>query len=88
MKFRLVGTTVPAVGVYYQQAGEEMVTQSGGMSWMSDGIDMFSDTNGGALAGLRRMFVDESLFMARYRSLRPGATIAFSSNVPLEVLCQ
>ena len=38
MKFRLVGTTVPAVEVFYDQAGEEMITQSGGMSWMSDGI--------------------------------------------------
>lgn len=82
MKFRLVGTTVPAVEVYYDQAGEEMITQSGGMSWMSDGIDMTSDTNGGVMAGLGRMFAGESMFMARYRALRPGATIAFASKVP------
>lgn len=37
MKFRLVGTTVPAVEVFFEQAGEEMITQSGGMSWMSEG---------------------------------------------------
>lgn len=64
MKFRLVGTTVPAVEVFFEQAGEEMITQSGGMSWMSEGIAMSSDTNGGLLSGLGRMFAGESIFMA------------------------
>lgn len=82
MKFRLVGSTVPAVEVYFEQSGEEMITQSGGMSWMSDGISMSTDTNGGVLAGLGRMFAGESLFMARYRAQRAGSTIAFASTVP------
>ena len=82
MKFRLVGTTVPAVEVCFDQAGEEMITQSGGMAWMSEGISMSSDTNGGLLSGLGRMFASESIFMARYRAQRAGATIAFSSTVP------
>lgn len=82
MKFRLIGTTVPAVEVYFEQAGEEMITQSGGMSWMSEGVSMTSDTNGGILSGLGRMFAGESLFMAHYRAQQPGATIAFASTVP------
>ena len=59
-----------------------MITQSGGMSWMSDGISMNTDTNGGVLAGIGRMFAGESLFMARYRAQRAGTTIAFASTVP------
>lgn len=86
MKFRMVGTTVPAVEVFYEQAGEEMITQSGGMSWMSDGVSMSTDTNGGVLAGLGRMFAGESLFMARYTATRPGATIAFASTVPGSII--
>ncbi len=82
MKFRIIGTTVPAVEVYYEHPGEEMITQSGGMAWMSDGIGMTSDTNGGALAGLGRMFAGESLFMSRYQAQKSGATIAFASTVP------
>lgn len=82
MKFRKIGTTVPAVEVFFEQVGEEMITQSGGMAWMSDGVHMSSDTNGGFLSGLGRMFAGESLFMARYRAERPGATIAFASTVP------
>jgi len=82
MKFRVVGTTVPAVEVFFEQVGEEMITQSGGMSWMSDGITLNSDTNGGIMAGLGRMFAGESLFMARYTANRSGATIAFATTVP------
>lgn len=82
MKFRKIGTTVPAVEVYFEQIGEEMITQSGGMAWMSDGVHMSTDTNGGILSGLGRMFAGESLFMAHYREERQGATIAFASTVP------
>lgn len=86
MKFRLVGSTVPAVEVYFEQAGEEMITQSGAMSWMSDGISMTSDTNGGFMSGLGRMFAGESLFMARYRARQAGTTIAFASTVPGSII--
>lgn len=82
MKFRIIGKTVPAVEVFFEQAGEEMITQSGRMAWMSDGISMSTDTNGGVLAGLGRMFAGESLFMAKYRAVRSGGTIAFAVTVP------
>ncbi len=86
MKFRIIGNVVPAVEVLFEQAGEEMITQSGGMAWMSDGISMTTDTNGGAFSGLGRMFAGESLFMAHYRAERPGATIAFASTVPGKIV--
>lgn len=86
MKFRIVGTTVPAVEVMFEQVGEEIICQTGGMSWMSDGIVMSTDTNGGLLNGLGRMFAGESLFMARYSAQRSGATIAFSSKVPGSII--
>lgn len=86
MKFRIVGNVVPAVEVYFEQPGEEMITQSGGMAWMSDGISMTTDTNGGALAGLGRMFAGESIFMAHYKATRAGSTIAFATTVPGKVV--
>ncbi len=86
MKFRIVGNVVPAVEVYFEQPGEEMITQSGGMAWMSDGISMTTDTNGGALAGLGRMLAGESIFMAHYKATRAGSTIAFATTVPGKVI--
>lgn len=86
MKFRIVGNVVPAVEVLFEQAGEEMITQSGGMAWMSDGISMSTDTNGGALAGIGRMLAGESIFMAHYRAERSGGTIAFAATVPGKIV--
>lgn len=86
MKFRIVGNVVPAVEVFFERPGEEMITQSGGMAWMSDGISMTTDTNGGALAGFGRMFAGESIFMAHYKATKAGATIAFASTVPGKVV--
>ena len=82
MKYRIIGTTIPAVEIKFDAPGETMYTQSGGMSWMSEGISMSTNTRGGFMKGLGRMFAGESMFMATYRADAPGATIAFASTVP------
>ena len=86
MKYRIIGDTMPAVEVMFDVPGECMYTQSGGMAWMSDGIEMATNTRGGFMKGLGRMFAGESLFMATYRAQRPGATIAFASTVAGRIL--
>lgn len=86
MRYQIIGDTMPAVEVTFDQAGESMYTQSGGMSWMSDGIAMDSNMRGGLGKSLGRMFSGESVFMATYRAERPGASIAFASTVAGEVL--
>ena len=80
MEYKVVGKTVPAVEVTLQR-GETMFTQSGGMFWMSDGISMNTNTRGGVLKGLGRMFAGESMFMAHYTAEMNDAQIAFASNV-------
>ncbi len=86
MQYRIVGNTMPAVEVLFDQPGESMYTQSGGMAWMSDGVEMDTNTRGGLLKGVGRMFAGESLFMANYTATRAGATIAFASTVAGEVM--
>lgn len=86
MQYKIVGSTMPAVEVVFDNAGEKMITQSGGMAWMTDGITMTTNTNGGVLKGLGRMLAGESMFMANYQADRPGASIAFASTVPGEIL--
>ena len=73
MKYRIIGTTIPAVEIKFDAPGETMYTQSGGMSWMSEGISMSTNTRGGFMKGLGRMFAGESMFMATYRADAPGA---------------
>ena len=66
MQYRLVGNTMPAVEVLFDSPGESMYTQSGGMAWMTEGIRMDTNTKGGLLKGVGRMFSGESMFMATY----------------------
>lgn len=86
MQYKLVGNTMPAVDVMFDAPGESMYTQSGGMAWMTEGIKMDTNTKGGLLKGVGRMFAGESLFMATYTAEQAGARIAFASTVAGEVL--
>ena len=86
MKYRIIGETMPAIEVMFDAAGESMYTQSGGMAWMSEGIEMNSNMRGGLGKSIGRMFSGESLFMASYKALQPGATIAFASTVAGTIL--
>jgi uncharacterized protein (TIGR00266 family) len=80
MEYKVVGKTVPAVEITLQR-GETMFTQSGGMFWMSDGISMNTNTRGGFMKGLGRMFAGESMFMAHYTAEMDNAQVAFAANV-------
>ena len=86
MQYRLIGDTMPAVEVILNN-GEGMYTQSGGMAWMTDGVEMSTSTQGGLLKGLsRKMFAGESMFMATYTARRDNAMIAFASTVAGEII--
>ena len=76
MQYKVIGSTMPAVEVLFDRAGESMYTQSGGMAWMSEGVEMNTNTNGGILKGVGRMFAGESMFMANYTAKAPGAMIS------------
>ena len=72
MKYRIIGDTMPAIEVMFDAPGEGMYTQSGGMAWMTEGIEMSTNTKGGLMKGIGRMFSGESLFMATYRKNLSG----------------
>ena len=52
MKYRIIGETMPAVEIQFAAPGESMYTQSGGMAWMSEGIEMSTNTRGGLMKGI------------------------------------
>ena len=85
MQYEIVGKTVPAVEITLDR-GESMYTQSGGMIWQTEGIEMKTNTKGGLMKGLGRMLSGESLFMATYTSNKDGAEVAFGSTVPGDVI--
>lgn len=81
MQYRIIGQTVPAVEIL-MNAGESMFSQSGGMIWQSEGIEMTTNARGGLAKSLGRMLTGESIFMANYTAQRDNASIAFGSTVP------
>lgn len=85
MQYKIVGETIPSVEIRFDAPGEGMYTQSGGMFWMSEGVEMSTNARGGLMKGLGRMFAGESLFMATYRAQKAGATVAFASTVAGQV---
>ena len=85
MRYEIFGETMPAVTVYLQP-GESMITQSGGMSWMSDGIQMETNMRGGLGGAFGRMLTGESLFMATYTAQQDGRQIALASTFPGSIL--
>ena len=85
MDYKIIGQTVPVVEMKLK-TGESVYTQSGGMAYQTEGIEMKSNTRGGILKGIGRMFAGESMFMATYTAQRDDVTIAFASTVPGSVL--
>ena len=81
MKYTIQGGQLP-IAICELEAGEEMFTESGGMSWMSGNIAMSTNMEGGLMKGLGRMFSGESLFIATYRAQGGPGLIAFASSFP------
>lgn len=83
MNYEIFGNNFPAL-ICHLEAGETMITQGGGMSWMSPGINM--KTVGGGLGKmLGRVFSGESMFQNHYTATAPGS-IAFASSLPGEII--
>lgn len=84
MNYEIIGNVVPAVEVSLSR-GESMFTQSGGMFYQTEGIKMDTNTKGGLLKGIGRMFAGESMFMATYTATQ-DAKVAFASTVPGSII--
>ena len=85
MKYKIIGQTVPVVEMTLNR-GETVYTQTGGMSYQTDGITMKTNARGGIMKSLGRMFTGESIFMANYTADKDGATIAFATTVPGDIM--
>jgi len=86
MKYELIGNVMPAVEITFDQAGESMFTQSGGLAWMTGNIGMETNAKGGFGKSIGRLFAGESLFMATYSAQAAGEQIAFSCTAPGEIM--
>lgn len=80
MQYEIEGGSLPVL-ICKMEAGESIFSESGAMSWMTEGIEMQTSSNGGVGKILGRMFSGESLFLNIYTAQKKGE-IAFASNFP------
>ncbi|MEI3209934.1 MAG: TIGR00266 family protein [Lachnospiraceae bacterium] len=81
MKYQIVGDTLPAV-ICQLEPGEKMITEGGGMSWMSPNMLMETTSNGGIGSVIGRMFSGEKAFQNVYTAQEGEGMIAFVSCFP------
>lgn len=85
MEFNIKGDNLQVLEVT-MDSGDSMYTESGGMAWMTENVDMQTDSHGGVMKGIGRMFSGESLFMTTYSAQSNGVEIAFASEFPGKIV--
>lgn len=84
MTYEIKGGNLPAVVCEVNQ-GETMITESGGMAWMSPNMKMETSTGGGIGKAFARVFANEHMFQNTYTAEGGPGTIAFTSSFPGEI---
>ncbi len=85
MKYEIQGGNFPVV-VCTVEPNETIITEGGGMSWMSPNMKMETTSNGGIGKMFGRMLTKESLFQNKYTAQGGVGTIAFASSLPGDIM--
>ena len=91
MQSRIVGTTMPVLEVLLQP-GEQLISEAGELSWMTQSINMTTHTQmaGGGESFFRSLEARRSgggtLFMTEYTAYGAPGEVAFCTKVPGHIL--
>lgn len=85
MQYQIIGTLLQAVVINLSE-GQEIYSERGGMSWMSDNVKMSTNMEGGLGGAFKRMFSGESLFMVTFTPQHGTGMVAFSAELPGKVI--
>ena len=86
MRYDIIGTTMQALS-FDLAPGERLYSQTNMMAWMDAGIRMETNTGGGFLSGLKRMFSGGTLFVTNFIA-DAGGHIAFAPRFPGKIVAQ
>ncbi len=87
MQYEIKGANMPSLEVKLAY-GEAIYTESGGMAWMSEGIDMQTSGRGGLGRMLGRALAGESLFLTTYTCQAQGGLIVFTPEMPGTIIAK
>ena len=85
MQHEIKGGAFPVV-IMALQPGESIITEAGGMSWMSSNMRMDTNMKGGLMGGLGRAFSGDSVFLNTYTADGGPGMIACASSFPGTIL--
>ncbi|HHX69580.1 MAG: TIGR00266 family protein [Miniphocaeibacter sp.] len=85
MEYEILGDNLPVV-VCNLENEESIISEGGGMSWMSPNMKMETTTRGGVGKAFGRMFSGEKMFQNRYTAKNGPGMIAFASSFPGSIM--
>ncbi|MBI1297697.1 TIGR00266 family protein [bacterium] len=85
LNYRIEGTLLPVLTITLSP-GERIYSSSGGMSWMTQQIEMDTNTGGGIGKMFKRALSGESLFIVDYYTNNGTGEVAFTSEFPGKIL--
>jgi len=84
--FKVVGTVMQALMIQLNR-GQAFYSETGSLSWITDGVRMDTNLGGGGIFGARqRVVTGESLFVDNYTADRDQQLITFSSDFPGKII--
>ena len=83
MQYQITGDNLPAAIIHLEE-GEQLVTESGAMSWMTPNMKMKTQA-GGIGKAIGRMFAKEHIFQNIYTAEGGPGIIATASSFPGEI---
>jgi len=87
MRYEITGTVMQTVSIDLAP-GETVYSQTHAMAWMSDSVNMHTNTGGGLFAGLKRSLTGGSFFVTDYTGERGGAHVAFAPRFPGSIIAR
>lgn len=81
MRYEIKGDTLPVV-IINLESGESIITQGGGMAWMSPNMHMETTSRGGIGKLLGRALAGDTLFQNIYTAENGNGVIAVASSFP------
>lgn len=85
VSYRIEGTVLPVL-IVNLKPGERVYSSSGGMSWMTQQVEMETNTGGGLGKMFRRALSGESLFIVDFFVNGSEGEVAFASEFPGQIV--
>lgn len=87
MQYEITGSTLQTVRIELAP-GEAVHSISGGMAYMTGGVNMETSTNGGLWKGIKRSMSGGSVFMTTFRADGSSGSVGISGSVPGKIVCK